>query len=247
MVLRERFPESTFYFQAADMITQILNFGIPAPIDVRVTGRDQENNLKVAEQLVEQIKRVRGAVDVHPHQIVHAPEFFVDVDRIRAVQLGLTESSIAGDLGTSLSSSFQTNPNFWTDPRNGVPYQVAVQTPEYRVSSMSNLVNTPLLTAGSPGGVTPATLLSNVATLRRHGSQTVVNRGNTLPTFDIYANLQDRDLGSIEADLKVLVAEAQRQLIPGNTVSLRGQIEAKDSSFVRIGFGLIAALVLVYF
>jgi multidrug efflux pump subunit AcrB len=246
-VLRERFPESTFYFQAADMITQILNFGLPAPIDVRVTGRAQENNLKVAQQLLEQIKRVRGAVDVHLHQIVNAPEFFVDVDRIRAAQLGLTESSIAGDLGTSLSSSFQTNPNFWTDPRNGVPYQVAVQTPEYRVSSMSDLVNTPLLTTGSPGGATPVTLLSNVATLRRHGSQIVVNHSNTLPTFDIYANIQDRDLGSIEADLKVLVAEAQHQLTPGNTISLRGQIEAKDSSFVRIGFGLIAALVLVYF
>jgi multidrug efflux pump subunit AcrB len=125
---------------------------------------------------------LRGAVDVHLHQIVDAPEFFVKVDRIRAAQLGLTEASIATDLGTSLSSSFQTNPNFWTDPANGIPYQVAVQTPEYRINSLSDLVNTPLL-SGSPGGARPASLLSNVATLQRQGSQTVATHSNTLPSF----------------------------------------------------------------
>jgi len=246
VLLRARFPDSIFYFQPADMITQILNFGVPAPVDVRVVGRDRDRDLKVAQQLVEQIKRVRGAVDVHLQQIVNAPEFFVDVDRIRAAQLGLTEASIASDLGTSLSSSLQTNPNFWTDPRTGVPYQVAVQTPEYRVSSMSDLVSTPLLASSAAGPATPVSLLSNVATLQRQGSQTVATHSNTQPTYDVYANIQDRDLGSIEADLGPIIAKAQQLLTPGNRIVLRGQIQSKDASFTRLGLGLIAAMVFVY-
>ena len=245
-VLRDRFPESTFYFQAADIITQILNFGIPAPVDLRVVGRDRVTNLGVARQLVAQVKGVRGLVDVHLHQIVDAPELFVDVDRVRAAQLGLSEASIAGNLGTSLSSSFQTNPNFWTDPANGIPYQVAVQTPEYRVASMSDLVSTPLLTTGSPGGATPATLLSNVATLKRQGSQTVATHSNTQPAFDVYANVEDSDLGSVAANLAPIVATAQEQLKPGNRVLVRGQIDSMQTSFVRIGLGLAAAMVFVY-
>ena len=215
------------------MITQILNFGIPAPIDIRVVGRDRPMNLSVTRAMVEEVKGVRGLVDVHLHQIVDAPELFVDVDRIRAAELGLTEATIAGNLGTSLSSSFQTNPNFWTDPATGVPYQVAVQTPEYRINSMSDLVGTPLLSAGSPGGATPVSLLSNVATLKRQGEQTVATHSNTQPAYDIYANVQDRDLGSIEADLAPIVAKAQAQLKPGNRVLVRGQIDSKDISFFR--------------
>jgi multidrug efflux pump subunit AcrB len=245
-VLRERFPDSIFYFQPADIITQILNFGLPAPVDIRVLGKDRDVDLKIAQSLVDEVKGVRGAVDVHLQQIVDAPEFFVDVDRIRAAKLGLTEASIASDLGTSLSSSYQTTPNFWSDPSTGVPYQVAVQTPEYRVSSMSDLVNMPLLASGSPGTRTPVGLLSNVATLSRHGSQTVATHSDTQPSFDIYANIQDRDLGSIEADLRPIVARAQAQLPPGNSIVLRGQIESMNASFQRIGFGLIAAMVFVY-
>jgi multidrug efflux pump subunit AcrB len=192
------------------------------------------------------VKGVRGAVDAHLQQIVDAPEFFVDVDRIRAAKLGLTEASIASDLGTSLSSSYQTTPNFWSDPDTGVPYQVAVQTPEYRVSSMTDLVNMPLLASGSPGTTTPVGLLSNVATLSRHGSQTVATHSNTQPTFDVYANIQDRDLGSIATDLRAIVARAQAKLPPGNSIVLRGQIESMNASFQHIGFGLIAAMVFVY-
>ena len=244
--LREKFPDSLFYFQPADIITQILNFGVPAPVDIRVVGKDRDIDLKVAQSLVDEVKGVRGAVDAHLQQIVDAPEFFVDVDRIRAAKLGLTEASIAGDLGTSLSSSYQTTPNFWSDPNTGVPYQVAVQTPEYRVSSMTDLVNMPLLASGSPGAATPVGLLSNVATLSRHGAQTVATHSNTQPTFDVYANIQDRDLGSIAADLRPIVARAQAKLPPGNSIVLRGQIESMNASFQRIGFGLIAAMVLVY-
>jgi multidrug efflux pump subunit AcrB len=247
-LLRERFPEATFYFQPADIITQILNFGVLSPIDVRVIGRDRLNNLQTAQNLVEQIKLIHGAVDVHLHQIVDAPEVFVDVDRVRAAELGLTEVSIAGALGTTLSSSFQTNPNFWSDPKTGVPYPVAVQTPEYRVNSVSDLVDLPLLTANKPSGssATPPNLLANVATLKRQGSQTVATHSNILPVFDVYANVQGRDLASIEADLAPLVAKAQQKLAPGNKIVLRGQIEAMDSSFSRISFGLLVAVVFVY-
>ena len=245
-VLRDKFPDTVFYFQPADIITQILNFGVPAPVDIRVVGKDRDVDLKVAQSLVGEVKGVRGAVDVHLQQIVDAPEFFVDVDRIRAAKLGLTEASIAGDLGTSLSSSYQTTPNFWSDPATGVPYQVAVQTPEYRANSMADLVNMPLLSSGSPGTTTPVALLSNVATLSRHGSQTVATHSNTQPAFDVYANIQDRDLGSIEADLRPIVARAQAKLPPGNSVVVRGQIESMNASFERIGFGLIAAMVFVY-
>jgi multidrug efflux pump subunit AcrB len=245
-VLREKFPDSLFYFQPADIITQILNFGVPAPVDIRIVGKDRDIDLKMAQSLVDEVKGVRGAVDAHLQQIVDAPEFFVDVDRIRAAKLGLTEASIASDLGTSLSSSYQTTPNFWSDPDTGVPYQVAVQTPEYRVSSMTDLVNMPLLASGSPGTTTPVGLLSNVATLSRHGSQTVATHSNTQPTFDVYANIQDRDLGSIATDLRAIVARAQAKLPPGNSIVLRGQIESMNASFQHIGFGLIAAMVFVY-
>jgi multidrug efflux pump subunit AcrB len=250
-VLRERFPESIFYFQSADIVTQILNFGVLAPIDVRVSGKDHANNLKVAQQLVEEIKTLRGAVDVHLHQIVDAPEFFVDVDRIRAAEMGLTEASIASSLGTSLSSSYQTNPNFWSDPVTGIPYPVAVQVPEYRVSSVSDLNNLPLSAASAAvetSSETPLTpnLLANVATLKREGSQTVATHTNIQPVFDVYANIQDRDLAGVEADLTPLVAKARQQLAPGNNIALRGQIQSKNTSFERISLGLIAAVVFVY-
>ena len=206
-VLREKFPSATFYFQPADIITQILNFGLPAPIDIQVVGNDADNNRRVALDLLPRIKGVRGAVDVHLHQIVDFPSFFVNVDRVRASQIGLTEQQIANDLNTSLSSSFQVSPNFWADPKTGVPYQVAVQTPEYRLSTMSDLENTPLRLSGRDGNKLET--LSNVATLSREPMQTLITHSNIQRTFDIYANVQDRDLGLIEADLKQILPEFQ--------------------------------------
>jgi multidrug efflux pump subunit AcrB len=242
--LRERFPSAIFYFQPADIITQILNFGLPAPIDVQVVGNDAENNRRVALALLPRIKAVRGAVDVHLHQIVDSPSFFVNVDRVRAAQVGLTEQQIANDMNTSLSSSFQVSPNFWADPKTGVPYQVAVQTPEYRLSSMSDLENTPLMLSGNDGR--DLEMLSNVATLKRESMQTLITHSNIQRTFDIYANLQDRDLGSVEADLERILPEFQKQLKPGNRIVLRGQMQSKTDAFFHLGLGLIGALVLVY-
>ena len=245
-VLRERFPDSVFYFQPADIITQILNFGMLAPIDIRIVGQDRDTNLLTAKNLVKAVQRVRGVVDAHLHQIVDTPELFVDVDRIRAIRLGLTESMVASNVGISLSSSVQTAPNFWTDPKNGVPYRLAVQTPEYRVSSMADLINMPLTESVSSDPALPLGRLSNVATLIRHGSQTVATHSNTQPSYDIYANIQDRDLGSVKRDLTRIVAQFQARLPPGDRIALRGQIDSMDISFQHISLGLIAALVFVY-
>jgi multidrug efflux pump subunit AcrB len=242
--LREKFPSATFYFQPADIITQILNFGLPAPIDVQVVGNDADNNQRVALALLPRVKAVPGAVDVHLHQIVDSPSFFVDVDRVRAAQIGLTEQQIANDMNTSLSSSFQVSPNFWADPKSGVPYQVAVQTPEFRLSSMSDLENTPLMLSGIDG--TKLEMLSNVATLKREPMQTLITHSNIQRTFDIYANVQSRDLGAIEADLNRILPEFQKQLKPGNRIVLRGQIQSKDDAFFHLALGLIGGLVFVY-
>jgi multidrug efflux pump subunit AcrB len=242
--LQERFPSTTFYFQPADIITQILNFGLPAPIDVQVVGNDDDNNRRVALALLPRVKALRGAVDVHLHQIVDAPSFFVDVDRVRAAQIGLTEQQIANDMNTSLSSSFQVSPNFWADPKSGIPYQVAVQTPEFRLSSMSDIENTPLMLSGNDG--TKLEMLSNVATLKREPMQTLITHSNIQRTFDIYANVQSRDLGAIESDLNRILPEFQKQLKPGNRIVLRGQIQSKDDAVFHLGLGLIGALVFVY-
>ena len=244
VALREKFPSSTFYFQPADIITHILNFGLPAPIDVQVVGNDADNNRRVALALLPRIKAVRGAVDVHMHQIVDSPSFFVNVDRVRAAQIGLSEQSIANSMNTSLSSSFQISPNFWADPKTGIPYSIAVQTPEYRMSTMNDLQNTPLLLSSASGGAVQ--MLSNVATVKREPMQTLITHSNIQRTFDIYANVQDRDLGLIEADLKRILPEFQKQLKPGNRIVLRGQMQSKDNAFLRLGLGLIGALVFVY-
>jgi multidrug efflux pump subunit AcrB len=244
VVLRDRFPNAIFYFQPADIITQVLNFGLPAPIDVQVSGKDRDKTLQVAQEMVRRVRGVAGAVDVHLQQIVDAPEFFVDVDRVRAAELGLTEQQVAQNLNTSLSSSYQVSPNFWTDPTSGIPYQMAVQTPEYRTDSLSDVENTPLLVSGAGGQ--PANLLSNVATLHRRPLQLVASHENTRPTYDVMANVQDRPLGAIESDLEPIVHELQKQLPPGNTITIRGQILSKDEAFANIGLGLAVALIAVY-
>ena len=241
-VLPQRFPDTLFYFEPADIITQVLNFGLPSTVAIQVGGKDAAKNRQVAEQLLAKVKTVRGIADAHIQQILDAPQFFVDVDRERARDLGLTVQQIASNVNVSLSSSYQVTPNFWSDPATGIPYQVAVQTPEYRVSTMDELRNTPLMEAGTRGTVP----LRNVATLRRQAMQTVVTHSNTQPTFDIYAAVADRDLGAVASDLDGLVAEASKQLSPGNTITVRGQIQSMREAFLRIGLGLIAALSFVY-
>lgn len=244
------FPEAVFYFQAADMVTQILNFGLPAQIDVRTVGYDRANNLKVAHELRQRMANIPGLVDAHLQQEVDAPSFFAEIDRTRAAQLGLNASTIANNINVSLSSSEQVTPNFWTDPTSGIPYYIAVQTPERQVASLNDLANTPVSTAiatdtNVPGVPVPG-LLSNVTTIRRDSLPTNSNQANIQPVYEIYAGVQGRDLGRVSAEIQAIVADLQKTLAPGNTIQVAGQIQSMNDSFAHLGIGLVFAAVLVY-
>ncbi len=250
-VLPQKFPDSIFYFQPSDIITQTLDFGTITAIDVQVNGRNQEKDLAAAKVIETKLKAVRGAVDVHIQQVIDTPEFIADVDRRMASEMGLTEQTIANAMNISLSGSYQVTPNFWADPKSGIPYQLWVQTPEYRNNNLTALKNTPLLVqaAASPSASTTSNtldLLSSVATMRRTTEQTVVNHVNTQPTYDVYASVQDRDLGSVEQDIASIVQDQQKGLPAPDKITVRGQIENMDSAFHRIEIGLAIAVIAVY-
>jgi multidrug efflux pump subunit AcrB len=243
------FPEVVFYFQAADIVTQILNFGLPAQIDVRTVGYDRATNLRVAKELQRRIAAIPGVVDAHLQQEVDAPAFYATIDRARAAQLGLNANTIATNINVSLSSSEQVTPNFWTDPASGIPYYLAVQTPEYKVSSLNALGNTPVSTALSTlsdASVPVPGLLSNVATFKRDSVPTNTNQSNIQPVYEVYASVQGRDLGGVSADIGKLVGELQKELKPGNSIQVVGQIQSMTSSFWNLGVGLLFAAVFVY-
>jgi multidrug efflux pump subunit AcrB len=241
------FPDTLFYFQPADMVTQILNFGLPSQIDVRTVGYDRVTNLQVAKKLKRRIAAIAGIADAHLRQEVDAPAFYTMIDRTRAVQLGLNASTIATNLNVSLSSSEQVTPNFWTDPTSGIPYYLAVQTPESKVASLNDLANTPVSAAAlGAGNVVVPGLLSNVATIKRGSVPTNSNQTNIQPVYDVYASLQGRDLGSVSADINKVVADLQKELKPGNSIQVIGQIQSMNVSFRDLGIGLLFAAVLVY-
>jgi multidrug efflux pump subunit AcrB len=245
-VLPAAFPEEIFYFQAADMVTQILNFGIPAQINVRTVGYDRANNLTVARELRQGIAAIPGIADAHLQQEVDAPEFYATIDRARAAQFGLTANGIATNLNVSLASSVQVTPNFWTDPTTGTPYFLAVQTPEYRISSMDDLRNTPVGTFTAQNGNPVPGLLESVATLSRDSIPTNANHANVQPTYEVYANVEGTDLGSVVGPIDKVVAEAQKKLKPGNTIEVLGQIDSMNGAFRDMALGLIFASVFVY-
>ncbi len=247
VVLHQRYPDSVFYFQPADMITQILDFGVPSQVDVQVHGRHQADDLKMALRIENRLRNLRGLVDVHLQQITDSPEFFTEVDRQRAAELGLTEEDIANQVNISLSGSFQVAPNFWTDPKTGIPWQLTVQTPEYRVDDFSAVANTPIYTSNN-GVVSaqPITLLRNVASFHRGVEPSVESHVNTEPTFDVYAAVQDRDLGSAAAEINHAVKLETTHLQAGDKVLVRGQIESMNSAFTHIEIGLGVAVIAVY-
>jgi multidrug efflux pump subunit AcrB len=245
-VLPAAFPEDIFYFQAADIVTQILNFGLPSQIDVRTVGYDRATNLRVARELRDRIAAIPGIADAHLQQEVSAPAFYAMIDRARAAEFGLNANSIASSLNISLSSSQQVSPNFWTDPASGIPYYLAVQTPEYRVSSLNDLGNTPVATATSAAGDPVPGLLSNVTTFRRDSLPTNANQTNIQPVYEVYASVQDRDLGGVSDDISKIVADLQKQLAPGNSIQVVGQIQSMNDSFRDLGIGLLFAAVIVY-
>lgn len=243
--LSREFPGLTFFFQPADIVGQILNFGLPAPIDVQVIGplNNGPRNYALAKQITERLARIPGAVDVHLHQVVDAPELRFNVDRTRADQLGLTQQDVANSLLISLSSNMQLAPNYWINPQNSVDYPVAVQTPEYRMATTAELMGTPVHARAN----SPAQLLTSVARMERGSTASVVNHYNVQPLYDIYANVQDRDLGSVAGEVQKTLAGFTSKLPKGSFFETRGQVETMRSSFIGLGVGLVFAVVLVYF
>ena len=240
--LAEGMPGSLFLFQPADMVSQILNFGLPAPIDVQVVGNRLNDNYKYAAMVLEKLRHVSGVVDAHIHQALDAPEFRVKVDRTRAQELGITQHDIANDLLISLSGSFQTSPTFWLDPLNGVSYSIVTQTPQYRLESLDDLRNTPITT-----GKGSQQILGAVATIERGVGQGVVSHYNVQPVVDIFANVQDRDLAGVSSDLEAILKDTAKDVPHGSKVISRGQIKTMNSSFTGLYFGLLGAIVLIYF
>jgi multidrug efflux pump subunit AcrB len=254
--LPRRFPNSTFYFQPADITSQILDFGLPAPINVQVVGVNRKENLEVAKKLREEIARVPGIADVHIHQITDQPTLRLDVDRIMASELGLTQQNVTQSVLVSLSSTSQVAPNYWVNPDNRVNYVLAVQTPPERISSFEALMNTPIingtaqpqapqLRSGLPHSQPPQ-LLSNLTNQRRTLSEAVVSHYNVQPVFEIYADVEGRDLGGVSADIDRIVAEARTELPRGSSIVVRGQVESMNSSFAGLAGGLVFAVLLVY-
>ena len=247
-VLREKYPDIVFYFQASDIVNQILNFGLPAPIDIPISGRQFQENYAVAEQIKREVAAVPGAADVHINQVVYTPELRVNVDRTLSQTVGLSEANVANSMLYALAGSGQAQPNYWLSPQNGVSYQVVVQTPQYQINSIDALKNIPI-TSGAGGTQTPQ-LLSNLASVVHASSPGVTNHYNVQPVFDIFVNTQGRDLGGVMADInKVLdkYRDPAHPLLPrGATLTVRGQVSSMHDSFIGLGLGMIFAVLLVY-
>jgi multidrug efflux pump subunit AcrB len=279
--LKEKFPDSIFFFQPSNITTQILNFGLPAPIDLQVVGRDFEANYKIAQKLAQRISHIPGAADVHVHQVVNQPEIRLNVDRAKASQLGLTQRDVTTNMLISLSGNSTLAPNFWVNWANGVNYNVGVQTPQYKVDSLDALLRTPVSVAssvvnsttpgsqagiaaagnnfvgaspsgssqayGNPGAMPGSTqLLSNLVSVERDYTPVIVNHYNVWPVFDVYANVDRRDLGGVGGEVQKIMNEESAHLPRGATLDLRGQYQTMQSSFFRLSLGIAFAVALVY-
>jgi CzcA family heavy metal efflux pump len=240
--LPRRFPGVEFFFQPADIVTQILNFGLPAPIDVQIIGNDMAGNYEIAQQIANRMRHVPGAADVHVQQMLDLPTLHMEIDRTRVAQVGMNTRDVAQSVLVSLSGSFQTSPNFWLNPKNGVTYQVAVQTPQYRMTSLQDLLNTPVNDPAAKG----QQLLSNLVQLFPAFRPAVVSHYNVQPVIDVYASTQGRSLGSVAADTADILKQFEGHLPRGSQIVVRGQAETMRSSFWGLGIGLLMAIVLVY-
>ncbi len=239
--LRERFPAETFFFQAANMTNQILNFGIPAPIDVQIQTRNSDFGYKLATELERKIAVVPGAVDVRVNQQVKTPQIDLSVDRNKADLAGLTQRDVANSMFISLSSSGQTAPNQWLNPANGISYQVAVQTPQFRLDSLDALKGTPITV---PGGGSTQLLDNLLSGVKRSTTSSLASHYNVQPVFDVFANVDQRDLGGVVGDVERIIEKVQ--LPRGTTITIRGQADTMKTSFRRLGFGVLFAIMLVY-
>jgi multidrug efflux pump subunit AcrB len=239
-VLPQQFPSTEFFFQPADIVTQILNFGLPAPIDVQVVGTNMLQNYEIAQRIANRMRHVPGAADVHVQQMLSLPTLHMDIDRTRVTQVGLTAREVAQSALVSLSGSFQTSPNFWLNPKNLVTYQIAVQTPQYRMTDLHDLMNIPVVSQQGPQ------LMGNLVQVAPSVRATTVNHYNVQPVIDVYASTQDRDLGAVAADTDKILQDFDKQLPRGTHLVMRGQVSTMRSSFFGLGAGLLGAIVLVY-
>src|SRR5271168_4549940 len=239
--LPSEFPGVQFFFQPADIVTQILNFGVPAPIDIQVTGQNQAANYIIAQTLSNQIRQIPGAVDVHVQQAFDDPTLRLNVDRTRAQSVGLQARDVAQNVLVALSNSFQTSPAFWLDPKNGVSYNVAVQTPQYRVDSMQSLQNLPV---GVPGAAPQ--ILGNMVDTVSTTRPAVISHYNVQPMINVYASVDGRDLGAVSDEVIKRVNAIKPQLPKSSHIVIRGQVLTMRDSFTGLAFGLVGAIVLVY-
>ena len=273
--LPAEFPGTTFYTLPVDIVTQILNFGLPAPIDIQVIGNNVQGNREFIDRLLRDIIYVPGTADLHIQQPFNNPHFLVDVDRSKAQEIGLTQRDVAGSLLVSTSGSFQTAPTFWLDPRNGVSYNIAAQTPQFNLQSLSDLENIPMTTpsaaattilspnvsvgaanftpvttgaapSNAPGVVQPIQILGNLANLERGAEPATVSHYNIAPVLDIYGNVVNSDLRSVANKIAQIVAQHRKELPRGSQVVLRGQVETMNSSFIGLISGLAFSILLVY-
>ncbi|MBK1819322.1 efflux RND transporter permease subunit [Burkholderia orbicola] len=243
-LLPQRFPGVEFFFQPSDIITQILNFGQPAAIDVQVLGNDLASNMIIASSLMKKIRQIPGAVDVHVLQRNDEPTLLADMDRTRMQQLNLSAQNVAQNMLISLSGSSQTTPSFWINPRTGVQYPLQIQTPQYNLSSVDDLLGTPISASGRTG--TPLQLLGNLVQVRSTVNPAVITHYNIRPAIDVYVSVEGRDLGAVAGEIDRIVADARATLPRGTDLTMRGQIETMRTSYIGLGAGVAMAIVLVY-
>jgi CzcA family heavy metal efflux pump len=240
--LNEEFPGVTFYFLPADIVSQILNFGLPAPIDVQIVGTNLQANRQFADKLLDQLKFVPGIVDLRIQQTFDQPKLHIDVDRTKAQQIGFTARDVAQNVLISLSGSFQTSPTYWLDTKTGVSYSIAAQTPQYRVDSLQDLENIPVTGSGTKQNA----IMASLATFTRGSEMAVVSHYNIKPVIDIFGAVQGRDLGGLAREMAPIIKKNEKELPKGSQLIVRGQILTMNSSFSGLLWGLAFSIVLVY-
>ena len=238
--LPRRFPSVEFFFQPADIVTQILNFGLPSPIDVQVVGTDMQENYAIAQRIANKMRHIPGAADVHVQQMLSLPSLYMNIERTRVTQVGLTAREVAQSALVTLSGSFQTSPNFWLNPANKVTYQIAVQSPQYRMTNLQDLMDIPVISQQGPQ------LMGNLVQVTPTVRPATVSHYNVQPIIDVYASTQDRDLGAVAADTDNVLKTFEGHLPRGTHIVERGQVATMRSSFFGLGVGLVGAIVLVY-
>jgi multidrug efflux pump subunit AcrB len=240
--LPQQFPGVTFFFQPSDIVNQVLNLGLPAPIDVQIAGANLAGNFALAHRIAGDLTSVPGAVDIRVQELMDAPQLSLSADRVNLTQIGLTPSNVASNLLISLSSNGSTAPNYWLDPKNGVQYPVRVMTPQYKNATMNQFEVTPVSVVGVPR----PQLFENLTTLTRTTIPAVVNHYNITPVVDVLLGADQRDLGGVAGDVDAVMAKAQSSLPRGSTVVLRGQADSMRTSFTGLEIGILFAIVLVY-